>query len=74
MMNEERREFLDYNIKENLTQEEIDKGYHFCPDWDFLLVGPEFIEAQGCTCMWDDETPFYSVNEDDTRSFTHKRE
>jgi hypothetical protein len=24
-----------------LTEAEIDQGWHFCEDWDDLLVGPE---------------------------------
>lgn len=60
-MNLERRIFLETNIEECLTQEELDQGYHFCPDWDFLLVGPEDEDAQACTCKWDDNTPFYPI-------------
>jgi len=33
-----------------LTQEEKDAGYHFCFDWDGLLVGPGTMEWDGCTC------------------------
>lgn len=35
---------------EGLTEEEIKEGWHFCPDWDFLLVGPNMPEIQGCVC------------------------
>lgn len=31
----------------NLTDEEKREGWHFCPDWDFTLVGPE---GEECTC------------------------
>jgi hypothetical protein len=24
----------------SLTQDEVTQGWHFCPDWDFLLIGP----------------------------------
>lgn len=30
-----------------LTEEE---GWHFCPDWDYMLVGPDLPEIEGCTC------------------------
>jgi len=33
-----------------LTQEEKDAGYHFCHDWDGLLVGLGTMEWDGCTC------------------------
>jgi hypothetical protein len=29
-----------------LTQSEIDKGWHFCPEWDDLLIGPGMDELQ----------------------------
>lgn len=59
MMNLERRLFLEQNIGERLTQEEWEQGYHFCGDWDFLLVGPEDVEANGCTCIKEDGTELY---------------
>lgn len=33
-----------------LMEEEVRDGWHFCPDWDGLLVGPGMSELQGCTC------------------------
>lgn len=33
-----------------LTEEEIKKGWHFCYDWDGLLVGPGMGEYKTCTC------------------------
>jgi len=34
-----------------LTQEEISCGWHFCPEWDGLLIGPGMDEfAQCCPC------------------------
>lgn len=33
-----------------LTQEEIDAGWHFCYEWDGLLVGPNMGEMEYCTC------------------------
>lgn len=32
-----------------LTRDEILAGWHFCADWDFLLVGPHSPEIVGCT-------------------------
>jgi len=33
-----------------LTEEEVKEGWHFCPDWDGLLVGPGMSEHECCTC------------------------
>jgi len=31
-----------------LTQEEISAGWHFCPEWDGLLIGPGMDEFDYC--------------------------
>ena len=49
-MTQERYEFLQENIEVSLTQEEVSQGYHFCPDYDMLLVGPGSPEVDTCTC------------------------
>lgn len=33
-----------------LTTEEIDEGWHFCYDWDELLIHNSWTEAEVCTC------------------------
>lgn len=33
-----------------LTQAEISHGWHFCVDWDGLLVGPGMGEVRHCHC------------------------
>lgn len=33
-----------------LTPTEIAAGWHFCPDWDFLLICPDYPESESCTC------------------------
>lgn len=33
-----------------LTPEELAQGWHFCPDWDDLLVHPDMPESRACTC------------------------
>lgn len=33
-----------------LTDEERADGWHFCCDWDGLLVGPGTMEWDCCTC------------------------
>lgn len=34
----------------DLTPDEIALGWHFCWDWDGLLIGPEMGEIVHCTC------------------------
>lgn len=34
-----------------LTKEESEAGWHWCPDWDGLIVGPSTPEAECCTCF-----------------------
>jgi len=46
-----RRHELDqgpWDIK--LTDEELAEGWHWCLDFDGLLVGPPSFEAKYCTC------------------------
>ena len=33
-----------------LTAEEIQEGWHWCPDWDYLLISPKCPEGESCTC------------------------
>lgn len=45
-----RRKYLIEKKGEALTKEEVADGYHFCKDWDGLLVGPDDPEVESCTC------------------------
>lgn len=47
---ERRRELECGPDPQRLTPEEIEAGYHFCPDWDFMVVGPIDLESMCCTC------------------------
>lgn len=40
-----------------LTPEEFASGWHYCWDWDGLLIGPGCPEIECCTCTsaGDDE-------------------
>jgi len=49
-MTKERYNYLMNSLGAELTEEEIQQGYHFCQDYDGLLVGPESPEIQNCTC------------------------
>jgi hypothetical protein len=35
----------------SLTEEEIALGWHFCCEYDGLLVGPEMHELDCCSCL-----------------------
>jgi hypothetical protein len=48
----ERYELL-MNDQAMLTPEEIKEGWHFCHEWDDLLVGPGMEEVHVCTCHVD---------------------
>jgi hypothetical protein len=50
-MNNERYWFLMNNDNENLTQDEISQGWHFCMCWDGLLIGPGMEEVEHCYCF-----------------------
>ena len=49
-MTPERYDALCDNDKLPLTQQEAREGWHFCPDWDFLLIGPGMKEVEACSC------------------------
>jgi hypothetical protein len=36
---------------EQLTDNEIQEGWHWCVDWDLALVGPGMREFESCTCI-----------------------
>ena len=49
-MNRERWKFLMDNENERLSDQELNFGWHFCAEWDGLLVGPGGMEALVCSC------------------------
>jgi hypothetical protein len=34
-----------------LSEKEIKEGWHFCPEFDGLLIGPDMDELQVCRCQ-----------------------
>lgn len=38
------------DLESKLTAEEIAEGWHFCYDWDGLLIHKDDPEAECCTC------------------------
>jgi len=41
---------MQNTIKSSLSKEEIKNGWHFCPDWDNILIGPGMTEMNYCIC------------------------
>lgn len=41
----------DAEIAHCLTDEESAEGWHFCCDWDYLLIGPGMGELAACSCF-----------------------
>lgn len=37
--------------QKNLTPEEIEEGWHFCPDWDEMLICKYQKKGEYCTCQ-----------------------
>ena len=38
------------SMHQELTEEELEAGWHFCPDFDYLLVGPGMAALECCSC------------------------
>ncbi len=36
---------------EPVSDEEFKAGWHYCCEWDFLLVGPGMPEMDSCRCV-----------------------
>ena len=52
-MTPERYQHLTTCADDDRTQAEMDAGYHFCPNVDYLLIGPGFQEMEQCACEDD---------------------
>ena len=51
-MKNERWTYLMKNDDASLTKEECEHGWHFCPEWDGLLIGPGMGELDCCKCTF----------------------
>jgi hypothetical protein len=38
-----------------LTPEELQEGWHWCEEWDGLLIHPDDAEFRSCACSWMDK-------------------
>jgi hypothetical protein len=55
-MNIDRYNKIMWEDTEKLTAEDTKKGWHYCCEFDDLLVGPEMEgEWQCCTCFTEEE-------------------
>lgn len=45
---------LMMELGRKLTDEETAEGWHFCPEWDGLLIGPGMEETCSCEEKKDD--------------------
>ena len=59
-MIESRYQELMRNDDLELTPEELAEGWHFCAEWDCLLVGPGMGELEPCKCL-DPNHPVYKT-------------
>jgi len=48
-MKNKRYNELMYDLGAKLTDEEISEGWHFCAEWDGLLIGPGMPGLESCT-------------------------
>jgi hypothetical protein len=51
VMTDERWSQLEANFDERLTEDEILRGWHFCGEFDGLLL---VVGDPGCDCEWVD--------------------
>ncbi len=62
MLEERYKELMTSVPAPSLTQEELNLGWHFCWDWDGLLVGPDMVERRFCQCIdWNSKKPRRSL-------------
>jgi len=52
-MDKERYQELTTSEEASLTIEEVEEGWQFCEDWDFMLIHKDQPEFESCTCEWD---------------------
>lgn len=55
-MTPERYSLLSGPVSDSLTAAEMRQGYHFCPDWDFMLIRLGEPGGEPCYCKaWTGE-------------------
>lgn len=56
-MNSERYDALMKDESLSLTDVELAQGWHFCREWDGLLIGPGMEEMAGCFQLGHGDAP-----------------
>lgn len=73
-MNRRRYNYLQMHPEDALTPTEVSEGWHFCPEWDFMLINKSWPEYEACTCR--KEVSDDNLSEEELikrRSEAHKR-
>lgn len=60
-MTDDRWKSLMANDDLKLTDDEIALGWHFCTEFDGLLVGPEMYELKACNCLPKDHSAYKTI-------------
>jgi hypothetical protein len=50
-MTPQRARELELDMDAKLTPAELADGWHFCPDWDGMLVNKNDTEGEGRACL-----------------------
>jgi hypothetical protein len=45
------KRYKEIQLGAKLSQEEFKKGWHYCPAWNYLLIGPGMQEMKSCPCF-----------------------
>lgn len=63
-MTEERYQQLSYDEGHELTKEERAEGWHWCCEYDNLLVGPGMGELRSCYCLRKNHPAYKTIPEE----------
>lgn len=70
-MTPERREALEHPKSVlKLTKAEIAEGWHWCNEFDWLLVGPGMSELACCHCLPKDHSVYKTIPPEDPVDFS----
>jgi len=65
-MTKERYQSIVESEDVELTEKEIALGWHFCNEYDGLLVGPEMYSCLECCHCWPEHHPIYKFRQKST--------
>lgn len=61
MMTRRRIQHLEQSRDPHLSPREIEVGWHWCREWDGLLVGPGMGELEFCQCLPKDHRVYETI-------------